>query len=380
MTTRPDAESILVVDDAEDTLEVIRRNLASKGYRVFTARGVEEAVRLLEQAPVDLVVTDLKMPRASGMDLVRHVRENLASTEVMTITGYATVPGAVEAMKEGAAEYLAKPFTDEELFGAVGRALARLRARRAARPEPVAQVMAPGLLGASPAMEEVMRMVAKAAASEATALITGESGSGKEMVARAIHYNSARASAPFVAVNCGGIPEGLLESELFGHARGAFTGAVETRAGFFQTADGGTIFLDEIGDTSPAMQAKLLRVLEDRQVFMVGSAKPRAVDVRILAATNKDLRALSETGVFREDLYYRLNVVPLRLPPLRERGDDTLLLARHFLSRFAREHGRPAPRLTDRAIQALQSYHWPKCAGADEPGAAAGGDGGGGGD
>lgn len=351
---------ILVVDDATDTLEILRRNLSSQGYRVFTATGVADAIQFLEGTSVDLVITDLKMPKVSGLDLVRHVRENMKDTEVIMITGYATIEGAVKAVKTGAEEYLAKPFTDEELFTAVKRTLDRLRARKAAETPPDQKSPPPGsILGESTAMQTVFREIAKAATISATVLITGESGTGKELVARAIHYGGPRASAPFVPVNCGGIPEGLLESELFGHVKGSFTGATESRAGFFQTADGGTIFLDEISETSLSMQVKLLRVLQDREVSMVGASRTRKVDVRILAATNKDLLNLVKKGVLREDLYFRLSVLTIAVPPLRERGDDILLLIRHFAGKFAEEFGKPAPRFSGDALEVLKNYYWP---------------------
>ena len=353
-------EHILVVDDATNTLEVLQRNLTSKGYRVFTAPGVVEAIKILDATPIDLVITDLKMPKVSGLDLVRHVRENLKHTEVMMITGYATVEGAVEAVKIGAEEYLPKPFTDEELFSAVRRVLDKLNARRAGRPQlqPVPR-NAYGLLGESPEMRKVFEAIAKVAPTSATILIAGESGTGKELVARAIHYNSPRASAPFVPVNCGGIPEQLLESELFGYVKGAFTGATESRAGFFQTADGGTIFLDEISDTSPSMQIKLLRVLQDKEVCMIGARRPRKVDVRILAATNKDLLSLVKRGAFREDLFFRLNVITIPVPPLRQRGNDILLVAHHFAVKCAGELGKQPPRFSDSALRVLRNYYWP---------------------
>ncbi len=360
MPSSGDRPRVLVVDDSPATLEVLERNLRSHGYWVTTAASVAAALEVLQSAPVDLVITDYKMPRASGIELVRHVRENLPDTEVMMITGYASVPGAVEAVKSGADEYLAKPFTDEELLGAVGRAIEKLAMRLAGRGRGVATPRAPqGLIGESDAMLEIYAATAKAAGTSATVLISGESGTGKELVARAIHYGSARASAPFVPVNCGAIPEGLLESELFGHTKGAFTGAHEARAGFFQTADRGTIFLDEIGETSLAMQVKLLRVIQDREVRMVGTTRTRPVDVRVIAATNKDLASQVRKGAFREDLFYRLNVIAIELPPLRDRGDDVLLLARHFLAKFADEFGRPAPRLSDDALRALRNYDWP---------------------
>ncbi len=361
MTTPvPDSETILVVDDAPETLEVVRRNLEAEGYRVVTVPGVAEALAVLEATPIDLVVTDYRLPQVSGLDLVRHVRENLRDTEVVMITGYPSIEGAIEAIKTGAAEYLCKPFTDDELFEAVRRALEKKSRRRIAAPAPAAAVgPLPGFVGRSESMQHVYAAIRKAAETTATVLITGESGTGKELVARAIHYSSRRSAAPFVAVNCGGIPEGLIESELFGHMKGAFTGAVTSRAGFFLTADGGTIFLDEISELSLPLQVKFLRVLQDKAVYMVGASHPRHVDVRIVAATNKNLRTLVERRVFREDLYFRLNVIPIEVPPLRERGEDVLLLARHFAEKFSRELGRPVPRLSDALLANLVAYPWP---------------------
>jgi len=353
-------ESILVVDDTPPTLEVLERNLTSEGYQVFTASSADEAIRILEVSPVDLVVTDFKMPKVSGLDLIRHVRENFKDTEVMMITGYATIEGAVKAVKTGAEEYLPKPFTDEELLSAVQRALDKLHIRKASQMQPQGALPGlHGLIGESEPMKSIFDSITKAASTNATVLISGESGTGKELVARAIHYNSPRASAPFVPVNCAGIPEGLLESELFGHIKGAFTGATETRAGFFQTADGGTIFLDEISDTTLSMQAKLLRLLQDKEVCMVGARRTRKVDVRILAATNKDLLSLIKKGTFREDLYFRLNVITIVAPPLRERGDDILLLTRSFAAKFAEELDKPIPRFSDEALQVLRDHYWP---------------------
>jgi DNA-binding NtrC family response regulator len=353
-------EHILIVDDAPDTLEVLQRNLESEGYRVFTAPDVQTALRSLSQAAFDLVITDYKMPKISGLDLVRHIRENLRDTEVMMITGYPSIGGAVGAVKAGAAEYLTKPFTDEELLSAVRSVLQKLRTRRAAQSPTYRCSQAPhGLIGESAAMQGIFTAIAKAAPTSATVLITGESGTGKELVARAIHYSSPRASAAFVPVNCAAIPEALLESELFGYVKGAFTGANETRTGFFQTADGGTIFLDEISATSLSTQVKLLRVLQEREVCMVGSTRPRKLDIRIVAATNKDLSVLVKKELFRNDLFFRLNVITVSLPPLRERGDDVPQLTRHFASKFAKEIGKPEPQFSDRALQVLRNYHWP---------------------
>ncbi len=351
---------ILLVDDSPETLEVLQRNLTAGGYEVLAVTGVSEALRLMDGRHVDLVITDLKMPRLSGLDLLKHIRENVRDTQALMITGYPSVSGAVEAMKAGAEEYLAKPFTEGELLAAVRQALDKLHARRCAHAgRPAAGAGRSGIIGASPVMREALRAIEKAAASSATVLITGESGTGKELVARAIHYGSARASAPFVPVNCAGIPQGLIESELFGHVKGAFTGATETRAGFFLAADGGTIFLDEVSEMSPSMQVRLLRVLEDKQVCLVGSNKPRRTDVRILAATNIDLASLVKGGAFRDDLFYRLNVIMIGVPPLRERGNDALLLVRHFADRFASELGKPLPHFSDEVLAAFTRHGWP---------------------
>ncbi len=351
---------ILAVDDSPPTLEVIRRNLSSEGYTVLTASCAEEAIKVLDAERVDLVITDLKMPGPSGLELIRYVRENHPDTEIMMVTGYATVEGAVEAVKTGANEYIAKPFTEKELLSAVARVLEMLSARRRARSPQVAGEEAPtGFIGHSTVMKSVYQAIGKAARTSAAVLITGESGTGKELVARAVHYGGPRAAASFVAVNCGGIPESLLESELFGHVRGAFTGATETRAGFFQTADGGTIFLDEVSETSLAMQVKLLRVLEEKEVRMLGSTRSQHVNVRVVAATNKDLSSQVAKGQFRDDLYYRLNVIAIDLPPLRDRGDDILVLINHFLRKFADEAERMAPRFSDDALRVIRSYHWP---------------------
>ncbi len=360
MGNNGEKERILLVDDSPETLEVLERNLVSLGFRILTAPDVAQAIKILDANPVDLVITDLKMPGASGVDLVRHVRENFKETEVMVITGYPTVQSAVAAVKTGAEDYLAKPFTDEELFSSVRRILETLRRKKAGTRAPSQKMPAAyGILGESQVIVRVGTMIAKAALTPATVLITGESGTGKELVARAIHYTSPRASAPFVPVNCGAIPEELIESELFGHVKGSFTSATETRAGFFQTADGGTIFLDEISEMSLSTQVKLLRVLQDKEVCMVGSSRPRKVDVRIVASTNKDLFSLVRKGLFREDLFFRVNVITIELPPLRERGDDVQLLISHFSRKFSDEMGKRAPVFSPRALRALQDYHWP---------------------
>lgn len=353
-------KSILVVDDTPAAIEVIQRNLSSAGYRIYTASNAVDAIKTLEKVPIDIVITDYKMPKVSGLDLIRHVRENYYNTEVIMITGYASVKGAVEAVKMGAEEYLPKPFTDEELFTAVELALKKQELHRAVRDgKPRVDPRSFGILGKSKPIQRVLRDIKKAAESTATVLVLGESGTGKELVARAVHYSSSQASAPFVPVNCGAIPEKLLESELFGYVKGSFTGANESRAGFFQTADGGTIYLDEINEMSPAMQVKLLRVLQDKQVFMIGARKAHNIDIRIVASSNKDLRSLVEKGVFREDLFFRLNVITIKVPPLRERREDIALLIAHFAAGFADELGKPAPVFAGETLQVLMNYSWP---------------------
>jgi two-component system, NtrC family, response regulator HydG len=355
-----EATSILVVDDTSTSAELVQRHLTRYGCRVVVASGVGPAMRLLEQTPVDIVVTDLRLGDGTGLDLVRHVRQRLPDTEVMLVTGYATIEGAVDAVRQGASEYVVKPFTHDELIEAVQRTLHRLRLRRAATAgTPPDDLAPPAIVARSEAMRRVFTQVARAGFSSATVLITGESGTGKELVARAVHDGSARVRGPFVPVNCGAIPETLLESELFGHVKGAFTGAERNRIGYFQTAHGGTIFLDELSETTPAAQLKLLRVLQDREVYPVGSSQPLRVDVRVVAATNKDLVALMEQGSFREDLFYRINILPIQVPALRERGDDVLLLAAHFAAQYAAEIGRRPIRFSDDVLSAFLSYSWP---------------------
>ena len=347
---------ILVVDDSPPTLEVIQRNLEAAGYEVFSASSVEEAIAFLEQNSVDLVITDIKMPKISGLELLKYVKENVKGTEIMIITGYPSIKGAVEAVKDGAENYLVKPFTDEELLSAVSKMLEKLANRRAVEAKPL-----PGshnIIGNSPGMQHVYRLIEKAAATKVNVLISGESGTGKELVARAIHYSSKTASGPFVTVNCTAIPDSLLESELFGHVKGAFTGAQASRAGFFQIADGGTLFLDEIGDASLSMQGKLLRAIQNKEIFMVGSSRVQKIDTRIIAATNTDLNRLVQKGLFREDLYFRMNIVEISLPPLHERGEDILLLVQLFMEKLSKDMNRPAPRFSDKVLQIFKNCRW----------------------
>ena len=349
---------LLAVDDNINALEIIKRNLEGVGYKVMTCNSVQNAVELLNDHEIDLVITDLKMPKHSGLDLVRYVSENFHDTGIIMITGYPTIKGAVEAIKKGAEEFLAKPFTDEELLSVVQKVLDRLTAQRNTQ-DTVKSDSTFGIVGSSKPMKNVFKLIAKAATMMANVLISGESGTGKELVARAIHYGGVRSSAAFVPVNCTAIPESLLESELFGHEKGAFTGANVSRSGFFQIADGGTIFLDEIGDASRSLQAKLLRVMQNKEIIKLGSSKVIKVDTRILAATNKDLNALVNKNLFREDLYYRINVIDIHIPPLRERREDVPLLIHHFVSNLFREIGGRPLTFSDRALKALTDYAWP---------------------
>jgi len=348
---------VLVVDDSTETVELIKRNLESAGYQVYTANNVQSAIKLLASLSIDLVITDLKMPGENGIELVRHVSENYKGIGILVITGFPTIQGAVESIKIGAEEYLVKSFTDEELFAAVARALNKSQKKKKEGPRPLNHDF--GIIGESEGMLKVFSTIKKARTTNATVLIYGESGTGKELVARALHYGGNSSAAPFVPVNCGGIPDTLLESELFGYMKGAFTGATESRAGFFQSADGGTIFLDEISNTSLVMQAKLLRVLQEKEFYMIGSKKPIKVNVRIVAATNVDLMQLVKKGLFREDLFYRLNIISIDLPPLRDRGNDILQLIDFFLEKYVRELSKPSMHFTPRALKALKDYAWP---------------------
>jgi DNA-binding NtrC family response regulator len=319
---------------------------------------VAAGVELLMDNSIDLVITDLKMPKHSGLDLIRHVNENYPDIAVIMITGYPSIDAAVEAVKQGAEEFLPKPFTDQELLSAVQGALEKLSIRRESKQDNTPE-KSYGIVGDSEPMQKVFNLIAKATAMSANVLISGESGTGKELVARAIHYGSARSSAPFVPVNCAAIPESLLESELFGHVKGAFTGASVSRTGFFQMADGGTVFLDEIGDASQNLQAKLLRVIQNKEITRVGSSHAIKADTRIVAATHQDLAVLIEKNQFREDLFYRLSVLDIHIPSLREHKDDIPLLVGHFTGSFCREMNREPVVFSDRAIEAMTNYTWP---------------------
>ncbi len=343
---------ILIVDDERSLREFLTIFLQQEGYETDSAADVAEGKRLLSSRSYDLVICDLKLPDGDGLQVLSHARTSGVTTPFVVITAHTTPQHALETLRAGAAEYLSKPFEVEDLKLILSKILSRPEASRSG-------VEMPEFVGSSLPIVRILELVPKVAASPSTVLITGESGTGKEQLARAIHYHSSRASKPFLTVNCGALPEGLLESELFGHVRGAFTGAVRDNPGLIRQAEGGTLFLDEVGELTPAVQVKLLRVLQDRRVRPVGGSSDTLVDVRFVAATNRDLESDVAEGRFREDLFYRLNVIHLHLPPLRERPDDIPELARHIVKKHCERLGLPPKRLTSDALQLLQAYRWP---------------------
>jgi two-component system response regulator AtoC len=353
---------VLVVDDEEKMRRALQILLGKLGLQAVAAEHGEAALAALASEQIDLVLTDVRLPGMSGIDLLERIRENDASIPVVVLTAYGTIQDAVRAMRLGAFDYLLKPFELDALEAIVRKAL-ELRQVRAENRYLRERLDGAGgerqMLALSPAMRQVLERVEQVAATPTTVLITGETGVGKEVVARAVHETSPRRERLLVALNCAAIPGELLESELFGHVRGAFTGAQSAREGKFELADGGTLFLDEIGDMPAPLQAKLLRVLEDSVVERVGSNKRIQVDVRVISSTNRDLAAAVRDGTFREDLYYRLNVVHLRVPPLRERAEDVRPLAESFLARFGREFGKGTLRLSDDAVARLERHAWP---------------------
>ena len=357
-------ENILIVDDNYDMLELLHRNLKAQNFHTYKASSVVEAIEILKLSTIDLLITDLQMPGINGIELIKYVQEHFPKIPKLVITGFPSVDSALEAVKSGALDYLAKPFTNDELKKAVQNLIANKQKDNAAATEKVAvknKVISEygGIVGQSQDIVRLVDLIERVKDNRATILIQGESGTGKELVARAIHYQGVFKSKPFIAVNCGAIPENLLESELFGYVKGAFTGANETRSGYFQAANGGTIFLDEIGTAPLNVQTRLLRVLQEKEVSMVGSQKTEKIELRIIAATNNDLYDMASKGTFREDLYYRLNVVNIETPPLRDRKDDIKLLVNTFLAKYGVEYGKPSIFLTDKVLTILTRHSWP---------------------
>ncbi len=353
---------VLVIDDEESIRELLKDFLESKGLEVVTASDGRTGLSLLKEDKFDIFLLDIMMPGLSGLDVLREAAAEKIDVPSVVITAHATVQTAVEAMKLGAFDYITKPFNLEEFYIAVKRALdvSRLQEENIRlKRELKRKFSCKKIIGNSVEIQNVIKFIEKIADTDSTLLITGESGTGKELVAKTIHYNSPRARKPFVPLNCAAIPKDILESELFGHEKGAFTGAVTTRIGRFELANNGTLFLDEIGELAPSLQVKLLRVLQEREFERVGGIKTIKVDVRIIAATNRDLEKAVEEGTFREDLYYRLNVIPLHLPPLRKMREDIPLLVEHFITEISKRKQKKPPKISPEAMECLMNYRWP---------------------
>ena len=353
---------ILVLDDEKNYLLVLQTLLEDEGYTVTAISDPETALAFLSESEVDVVVTDMKMPRVTGREVLQRVKKSWPYIPVLIMTAFGSIESAVEVMKYGAFDYITKPFSNDELLLSIHNAAELARAHRQYRL--LQEVMEERygvhkIVGRSRAIRDVLVMVDRAAPSRSTVLITGESGTGKELVARAIHYTSPRKDKPFVSVNCMALNPGVLESELFGHEKGSFTGAVAMRRGRFEQASGGTLFLDEVGELTPELQVKLLRVLQERRFERVGGGEEIEVDIRVVAATNKDLAAMVEKGTFRDDLYYRLNVVQIPLPPLRERREDIPLLVAHFVEKVVADNNMPSKTFSTEALNYLTGYEWP---------------------
>ncbi len=356
--TRDGVSSVMVVDDEPGIRAALRANFLRHGWTVETSGSVREAVRCLEGREFDLVVTDIRMPDGTGMEVMRCTRQLSPRTAVILLTAYGSVPDAVSAMRDGALDYLTKPISFEQLQMTADKVMRQAKQQPGQMPfENAAPVS--GIIGQSPLLQRALQRARAAASTSADVLVVAESGTGKELLARYIHNESDRRGKPFIAVNCAAVPESLLESELFGHGRGAFTGAVTAKSGKFELANGGTILLDEIGEMPLHLQPKLLRALQEREIERLGEVRSVHVDIRVIATTNVSLGAMVERGQFRSDLYYRLNVIPLSLPPLRERREDIPALARHFAEQHAAQSKRPAPRLTTEFLERLQAHPWP---------------------
>jgi len=354
-------ENILIVDDDIDILELLQRHLQSMDYHTYKAVSVKEALFILKDTFIDLLITDIQMPEIDGLQLLKFANEHYPEIPKLVVTGYPSVEGTLEVIKSGATDYLTKPFTKSELKEAIYKALSQNTTRKKSKSNTIKSTsnIYSDMVGESTAFRKVTNIIDRVKDNKATVIVTGESGTGKELVARAIHYSGKFSREPFIAVNCAAIPENLQEAELFGYMKGAFTGANENRNGFFQAAKGGTLFLDEIGTASLAVQTKLLRALQEKEITRVGSQKVEKVDIRIIAATNADLREEIKNNTFREDLYYRLTVVEINVPPLRERKSDISLLAEKFIRKYGIEFKDRLLRISPEALQILERYNWP---------------------
>ncbi|UCC44485.1 MAG: sigma-54-dependent Fis family transcriptional regulator [Candidatus Zixiibacteriota bacterium] len=356
------AERILVIDDEDSMCNFMEIMLGKEGYNVVTVTSGKDGVARLREDNFDLAIVDLNMPQLSGLDVLQEIKSFKNEQEIIVITAFASVDTAIEAMKLGAADYITKPFKVDEIKLAIEKSINRkslIQENVALKKQLQGDNSFDNFIGTSESVVTLKKLARRIASSDSTVLIRGESGTGKDVIARAIHHHSPRCGGPFVSINCAALPETLLESELFGHRKGSFTGAIKDKDGLFKVASGGTFFLDEVGNTSLAIQVKLLRVLEERQVTPVGGTKPIEVDVRLIAATNADLEQEVKGGRFRADLFYRLNVIPIYIPPLRERKEDTALLVDHFTEKFRRKMNAPRKKLSPEALRVLTNYSWP---------------------
>jgi DNA-binding NtrC family response regulator len=355
-------EKILIVDDEKSLLDLLSRVFTKEGYQVQTTTSAQRAMEIIEKEDLDLLIADIRLPEMSGMEILKRCREIRPDVPVIMITAYGNMKQAIEALKMGALDYIIKPFDIEELKITVAKGMEKRRLEQEnllLKREIRERYSFENMIGKSRAMQEIFALIEKIASTDSTVLITGESGTGKEMAARAIHVLSRRSDRPFVSINCAALPENLLESELFGHVKGAFTGAVSDKKGMFEVAQHGTLFLDEVGEMSPWTQVKLLRALQERKIRRVGGTEEIPVDVRIIAATNQDLKKRIEEGKFREELYYRLNVISFEMPPLRRRVEDIPLLVNHFLQKYCQQMGKKMKRISPEAMSLLEMYNWP---------------------
>lgn len=355
-------EKILIIDDEKSILDLLSVVFTKEGYSVETCVSPSRALELMSREDYDIILTDIQMPQISGMDILKEVKKKTPDIPVIMVTAYGTIKQAVEALKAGAMDYVVKPFDVDELKIIVEQGLEKRRLKEEnwmLKKELREKYSFDNMIGKSKIMREIYSLIEKIAGTDSTVLITGESGTGKEIAARAIHINSNREDKSFVSINCGALPESLLESELFGHVKGSFTGAVANKKGMFEVAEKGTLFLDEVGEMSPWTQVKLLRALQERKIRRVGGTEEIPVDVRIIAASNQDLKKGTEEGTFREDLYYRLNVISLEMPPLRKRKEDIPLLVSHFLQKYCKKMNRKMKRLSPDVMALLENYNWP---------------------
>lgn len=354
-------ENILIVDDNDDMLNLLQRHLKTFKYHTYKASSVNEAIDVLKYTTIDLLITDLNMPEVNGVELLKYAEEHFPLIPKLVISGLPTVDSAVSALKSGALDYLIKPFTSDELYSAIKNSFAKteINLKKTPNLSTLSEINYSGIVGSTDHYKNLIEVIKRVTNNKVSVLIEGETGTGKELIAKAIHFNGTLANMPFISVNCGAIPENLIESELFGYTKGAFTGASDSKTGLFQAASGGTLFLDEIGTASMSVQTRLLRVLQEKEITRVGATSPEKINVRIIAATNNDLYRMVLNGTFREDLYYRINVVNIQTTPLKERKDDIPLLINNFIAKYSIEYNKPDISINQKVIEILLRYSWP---------------------